>query len=349
MEGKLHDRVIRIFCGTLFALFSFCWLFFFQRELMDMAYRTLFSDYKDVVNLLVHNHLVLSVIVTIILALLAIPGRYIFHFGRGLHSCNYLLSAVSLGIITGFDEHRFFAQTSTTWIVTTLFVVLLPIACLVISSVPKSKYNDRPRTLAGNLLIMSLLFCLIGLMGNTCENTHRSLRMERLYSTGHFEELLAIGMEEEESNEAIDLIRAQAMLSLPTGSNPQGCMIGERLFDYSIFNPQRLSHTLRQLDDSQAYLASCLLEGKRELFTDSIALASYTILPKYYMQALVMSADSVARSLFPQQFANEQALYNQFLTTLEQLSDEPEQFRANSTFEDYHKSYYWYSNFIIKE
>ena len=345
MEKKSCDKCVRWLCGILFAAFAFCWLYFFQRELLWAENRFLFSEGNGLRIWMFNHHFVVSLALTVIALLLAIPGRLVLRFKKGLYACNYLLSAAFLGVITGYDGEFVFGQSLTVWIVSGSFLFVLFLICKIVASVPKSEYNDRPRTLAGNLLILSLLFAITSYLGNTDENLHRRLRMEQLYNEGEYERLLDLGRFEEESDPGIDLLRAKALLQMPPKPNPAGSQIGEFLFCFNISDPKALSKSLKEIDNDQAYLASCLLDGDLKTLADTINLDSYKILPGYYMQALVIVNDSTARAKFPQHFAEEESLYNSFCEKLEPLEFEPRQFQANSTFIDYHQTYYWFYTF----
>lgn len=347
MKRKSCDKCVRWMCGILFSLFAFCWLFFLQRDLLCVTYNRLLYGTEDSGLLNSHSHFVISFFLTALALLLVIPGRFLFRFKNGLYACNYVLSAIYLGAITGYAGGYFMEQSSAAWIVTIVFAVVLFLICRMVASVPRSDYNDRSRILAGNLLIMSLLFCMVGYLGNTDENLHRRLRMEHLFSDGAYERLLEVGRDEEESDRYIDLLRAKAMLGLSSESGPMGSKIGDLLFGYSISDPQMLSEALKEIPGADAYYASCLLEGDISSFADSIDLSQYTVLPRYYMQAMVLAGDSVARSRFPGQYSEEFSGYKSFIDKVESLGDETEIFLANSTFIDFHSTYYWFHRFRI--
>ena len=343
MVNKYCDTCIRWLCGILFSAFAFCWLFFFQQDLLCAAYNKLLYGVESAN--VVHHHIIISLLLVALAFSLVIPGRYMLRFKKGLYACNYLFSAAFLGVITGYDGDSVFGQSTTVWIVTSAFAVILFFVCKMVASVPRSEYNDRPRTLAGNLLIMCLLFCMVGFLGNTDENLHRRLTMEHLLSEGEYGKLLEVGSKEEESDRYIDLLRAKAMLEVPFESNPAGSGIGELLFSYSISDPISLSVALNEIPDAQAYLASRLLAGDLCGFADSIELSRYKILPQYYMQALVCLGDSSAMKMFPVQYNEELSRYKSFNDKVESLGDEPEKFLANSTFIDFHSTYYWFLRF----
>ena len=345
MEKKSCDICVRWLCGILFAAFAFCWLYFFQRELLQAENRVLFSDDNGLRIWMFNHHLLVSLFLTVVALLLAIPGRLVLRFKKGLYACNYLLSAAFLGVITGYDGESVFGQSVTVWITSGIFLFVLFLICKIVASVPKSEYNDRPRTLAGNLLTMSLLFAITAYLGNTEENVHRRLRMEQLYDKGDYQRLLDYGRFEEETDPGIDLLRTKALLQLPSDNNPSGSQIGENLFRYSISDPRALSKALKGMDNEQAYLASCLLDGNLKAFSDTINLDAYKTLPCYYMQALVIAADSLAGVKFPKQYAEAQSAYDSFCEALEPLENQPRQFQANSTFINYHESYFWFYTF----
>ena len=343
MEKKSCDRCIRWICAVLFAAYAFCWLYFFQRELLQAENSVLFSADNGLRIWMFNHHLLVSLFLTFVALLLVIPGRLMLRFKKGLYACNYMLSAIFLAVITGYDGESVFGRDLTVWIASGAFLFVLFLICKIVASVPKSEYNDRPRTLSGNLLILSLLFGITAYLGNTDENLHRRLKMEQMFEDGRYEQLLEYGRYEEESDSGIDLLRAKSMLALPT--DPAGSAIGDMLFRYSISDPKALSKALKSMNNEQAYLAACLLDGNLKAFSDTINLDTYKTLPGFYMQALVIANDSAACARFPKEFAQSQTAYDSFCEALEPLEQEPLQFQVNSTFINYHETYFWFYTF----
>ena len=344
-RSKSNDKSIKWLCGILFSVFALLWLCIFQANLLNDVFRHVLQELFKADNVNLH-YLILPVALALIITLLVIPFARLFKFKDSLYACNYLVSALLLGIVTAFESSSspiLSGPTTTVWIATVIFSAILFIICKIIQTVPRQSVMNGPRVTSGNLLIMTLLFCLVGYLGNTDENLHRRLMMEHLYAQSEYEELLEIGRLEEESDPAIDLLRAQAMLNL--SAEPASSKIGEQLFSYSISDPQSLSQSLKETQNEQAILASNLLDKDLDSFRAKIKYESYKILPKYYMQALVIANDSIARTKFPQQYAEEKSLYDSFCQTLEPVESESPQYQSNTTYIKYHTTYFWYYTF----
>ena len=345
MEKKSRNIRIRWMCGILFSAFAFCWLFFFQQDLLCAAYNKVLYGMEHPIGIQTPNRVVVALLLTAFSQFLVLPGKFLLRFKRGQYACNYLLSAVFLGVITIYDGNSLFGELTIKWMVTLIFAVLLYLICKIVASIPRSDHNDRPRTLAGNLIIMATLFCITAYAGNTDENLHRRLRMERLYAEQDYEGVLKVGSLEEESNHTIDLLRAKSMLNLPADANPAGSRIGDLLFEYSISDPKALSAALKEMDNTQAYLTSCLLQADLASFRDSLNINNYTSLPKYYLQALIIANDTTTQAQFPDQYAKEYSEYTTFQASLAQVESEPQQYQSNATYIPHHQTYFWFYTF----
>lgn len=315
MQNTSSDKVIRILCAVMFVTFAFCWTFFFQAGLLEAAYSGLVGRTGLRIP---YNRLAMSVVLVLVSMLFVLPSRRIHNFRNGLVACNYILSAIFLGALTGYH------QPARVWIFAALFAILLIVICRIVASVPKPDIVER--SFSGAILIMTLLFCLIAILGNTDENTHRQLLIERYMEKGEYEKALQVGRFEEESNEAIDLLRAKALIA--TGQ------IGDELFQYSICNPSVLADSL----DGEI---SLLLKGDLQAFCSTIDLSAYSSLPRYYMQAMVLAGDQRVQDIYPEDYTEASDQYTRFLEVLDSVKDTPQQYQSNATFLDFHETYYW--------
>lgn len=344
MENR-ESKGIRIMCLVIFLTFTLSWLMFFQRDLLSAAMTTLSSDRSSS-----YACFFVSVLL-IFLVLLPVPIiNSIFKFRNGLYAANYTLSAFMLGAFTGYDGNRFFGQSGKEWIISVCFVAAIFIFSVIKSFSVRSNTPDNPRKISDNLLIMTLLFCLAAFLGNTDENLHRKLRIERYLSKCQYEKALQVGCNEEETDSDITLLRAKAMLLLDA-DNP-GSGTGEHLFAYPIREPKLLSLGLSKLlsdpmyDNVTVNIARALVDC--DIYTaDSLIMPFLRQgrLPAYYMQVLVLNESTDAAARFPEEFAKEKERFDLFVETLERMKNDPMLIRANSTYKEYGKTYYWYYEF----
>lgn len=332
MREERDNKGIRVMCLVMFVAFGIGWTYFFQSDIIGAA----FSAVTGKSGLTVPYYpLTMSLLLTGIALLLVFPMRWLMGFKNGLYATHYVLAAVFLGLVAGYDGQSMLGQTMTEWILSGVLILLLIIVCKMVSALPK--YDNAERSVAGALLIMTLLFCMTALLGNTNENMHRRLMMERYSESGNYEKVLQIGKLEEESDESIDMIRAKAMLECGN--------LGDRLFEYSISNPKALAEFLESSDSVS--IDAFLLKGDIKSVVDSIDLFAYKELPKYYAQAMVLAGDLRIQDMFPEEYSKASDLYNQFLEALEPVKNESEQYQANTTYIKFHDSYYWFYSFKL--
>lgn len=341
---KNNDRPIRILCAVLFFLFSFCWFMFFQGDLTAAALSSLSHGSLSLPKLPV------AIVLTLLLILLVIPCGKLFGFSGGQYAANYVPSAFILGAISGFDGNSLFPQPALRWIAAVAVCLAVLLVCKVLSLLRRSPMDCPQRRYAGTLAVMLLLFITAVSLANTDENLHRQLMMEKAMEKGNYNKVLEIGKLEEESTPEIDMMRVQAMLALPA-DNP-GSMIGELLFNYPISDPAALAASMKELSVNDSanrdnILAAVALIERDLMRFDSIfdASAYSAALPEFFMQALVMTDNSAARLSFPEQYDEECAGYEQFCRLLDSLSGKTERYMKNSTFIDFHNTYYWYYRF----
>ena len=91
--------VLRYSCGILFALFTFCYLYFLEGEVLAEA-QYVFS--KGVTT---YSILIGAGIITLVLALLQKLVAFVSRLPEKLHALSYIPSALALAILTDTDEH----------------------------------------------------------------------------------------------------------------------------------------------------------------------------------------------------------------------------------------------------
>ena len=89
-------------------------------------------------------------------------------------------------------------------------------------------------------------------------------------------------------------------------------------------------------------MINCELEKADSLITPYIYKGK---VPKFYMQLLVLTDNKEAADRLPDEYAAQKKILDSFRESLENLKDQPEQFQANSTYIQYHQTYFWYYKF----
>lgn len=348
----------RWLCGILFMAFALSWLCLFQADLLDELYESLMHrwGYDGIVGYGESNihYYAIPVALALLITLLEIPVARLFRFRDGLYACNYLPSALLLGAVTAFEDYnccRILSGPDTkVWIAIVIFCVVLFIVCKIIQKVPRQSLLNGPRIVSGNLLIMTLLFCIVGILGNTDENLHRALMIHRYTVNGQFEKALQVGVNEEEANYVVTNARLDAMLRLDA-ANP-GTGIGEHLFNYPLDNRDSMLDFLQLATTGYVYdslsaviamsMINCDLQKADSLITPYIYQGK---VPEFYMQLLVLTDNKEAAARLPEEFAAQKEILDKFRESLENLKGKPVQFQANSTYIKFHQTYYWYYSF----
>lgn len=348
------DKGIRILCAVLFLAFAFCWFRFFQGDLTVAALA--FVSHGT----LSFPRLPAALILTVLSYLPVLLSEKVFKFRAGQYAANYVPSALILGALSGFDGSRLFPQSAAQWIAAAVICLVILLVCKVLSMIRRSPMDSPSRRFAGTLVIMLILMITAVQLGNTDENLHRRLMIERLVTDGKYDKALSVGRFEEESDVSIAWLRAQAMLQTETESGVDGSAIGEMLFAYPVPDAKDLALRLKKSENGNAQLAAYLLERDIDAFVGAIGSDSASLnlsswqndaLPMYYMQAVVIASSigydisDAAQLLYPDQFRQEKSAYEAFCRQLDPLKSETRQYAANSLFIDYHETYYWFYEF----
>lgn len=225
-NNRAHQQkpagVIRYSCGILFMLFSFCYLFFLQGELLAEAqyvYSQGITTYNVLIGALIIS-IILQVVQWIVCTLSRLPARW--------HALSYLPSMLFLTILTDVDRDSIhqFSFGAWLWIVPLVLVVYV-IAVVVIrcfSTYENSEFRDLRSLLYPNYII---LFCLILAVGSIPQSTdvyHYELKAERLILEKDYEGALRVGKGALRSSARLTQLRMYAL-------SKQG-QLAERMFDY---------------------------------------------------------------------------------------------------------------------
>lgn len=216
---------IHLMCAIVLIVFSFCWLYFFQSDVLMMAQHIL-SD-----GLTHYNPLVGAVIMTTVALLLQLLVYSIVRLRKRTHALTYLPSMLLLALLSstriqGDSE----ITSSVSWWVPVLILIVWVLVVLVARLAQEVENDDDFRLFSRpmwiNMLTMAIMIMCVAWMGNTNAVFHYRMAAERNLLEGDAEDALKAGRKSLESDESLLMLRMYALAR-------EG-ELGERLFHYPV-------------------------------------------------------------------------------------------------------------------
>ena len=179
-KKKQNDSAttVRVVCAIVFILFSWCWLYYFQYDLLTMAQHVLSHGLTH------YNRLVGAIVVTVVLMLLQNLVSKVTRLGKSFYALTFFPSMLSLGMLTnivpepdGGINHEF-----SGWLCLLILIAWGGVSYVVTKL---QELDDAPnpnifsRTMWVNLLIMVFMMMSVAGIGNTDAVFHYRMRAER--------------------------------------------------------------------------------------------------------------------------------------------------------------------------
>lgn len=325
-----YDRTgesMKTVCRIIFLVFSLFWLVFFQTDLEAYVHSILTG------NIIEFHPVLLGVIFALIVTFLEIPVSRLLGFSGAWEACNYIPSAMLLGICTGYTDEYLTGHSPLAWVFIVLGGVVATIILKMLSELTRVGRNNHLQTVSLNLFLMFLVMLVTPLLANTDENMHREMRTAHYMQQGDYARALKVGREAEETTVRLAQLRADCMAKLQC-DGPDGSALGEMLFTYSLpsgLSGAVLSDSCSAAEAENRHLASLLLMRELKQFSDCITLKDSVVridswkggqMPVHYMEALLLegSSNELLMSLYPSQTDACAAL-------LEEYRAEPQKYR----------------------
>lgn len=293
-EEKRLQRVVALFCATLFALFSFLFVAVYQSPLLEALYDHVATGKLD------YNGYLVAAVISPLLTLLALWLNRIAKFQREWTAMAYLPSALLLAFITDIDRSLYVGGwSSTSWIVifsVAMFVyaALAFVLQRVLFEKIKNLAMSTNRMIWRNLILFVIMFCLAGTLSNGEENFKREALVASRYKGGDAEGALAVGYKSLDASRELTAMRAYILAKENS--------LGERLFEYpQLYGAEGLLPFAQQTsplspDSVATLLGDTIKENENTLgylrrlaYADTLALAARD----YYLSALLLEKEVI--------------------------------------------------------
>lgn len=368
-------RIQTVVCGLLFSIFSFTYLYVFQRDILEAVHyslahgKTHFAPFAS------------AVVITFVLILLRWGVNSLLGLKGMVRAVSYFPSFLILGALTDIGRSIYMDSYHGYWLWLLPLVLLVFIGTVYvlrrIFRLQLNKEYSLTVLVNSNLLILLVLgFMVIGL-GNTDRAFHYELSVERRIREKQYDKALEVGEHSLDATRTLTALRAYALAHVG--------QMGDRLFAYPqyykseglFFKGDSLAD-LRYTNDSiytflgvrpyegeskllflrhicyretgkytslDYYLSALLLDKRLEEFASAMCdfNSDSTHIPRYYGEALVMYQDIhpdhtclQADSTVVERYAAYKARRKEFASPVEERN------RMRREFGD---TYWWYYDY----
>ena len=327
-------RMTTVVCGFLFSLFSFVYLYVFQRDVLEALHfslahgKTHFAPMGS------------AVVITLILLLLRWGVNSLLGLKGYIRSLSYLPSFLVLCALTDVGRTVYMSAYHTVW------SWLLPVLILIfvvfaywLRGLYRNQLNTEGSRLGlvnYNLLILFVQCLMTVLVGNTNRAFHHELEVERYLRDREYVEALEVGKRSLESTHTLTALRAMAMAHAK--------LMGEKLFEYpqyygvdGLFFDEDSTAVLRFTNDS----VYDLLGGKPYVVDDFYE--SEDSLPRYYREAMAIYRSNHSDSVFVRNDSVMQEKYIRYKTRQMEFASPLEE--QNYMKREFGDTYWWYFDY----
>ena len=281
---KQHNdsaMTIRMVCAIVFIIFTWCWVFYFQYDLLTMAQHVLSNGLTH------YNRTIGAIVITVVLLLVQNLVHKFTRLNKSFYSLTFFPSMLLLGMLTNItpDSKGGINHGFSGWL-----AILVLIAWVGVSYVSTklqeldedANPNIFSRSMWVNLLLLVFQIMITSGISNTNAVFHYRMRAERCLLDGDVDGALRIGKKSLECDEALVMLRMQALARKDA--------LGEQLFEYRVCGS---SKTILPTNDS---ISSLLLYPVDSIYKFIGAIPAYKMEPMHYLR-LIQRRDSLPRKV----------------------------------------------------
>ncbi len=272
---------IRVVCAIVFILFTWCWVYYFQCDLLTMAQHVLSNGLTH------YNRLVGAIVITVTLLFIQNLVHKFTHLNKSFYSLTFFPSMLLLGMLTNIspDPEGGINHGFSGWL-----AILVLIAWGGVSYVSAklqeldedTNTNIFSRSMWVNLLLLVFQMMITSGIANTDAVFHYRMRAERCLLNGDVDGALEAGKKSLECDEPLVMLRMLALARKDA--------LGEQLFEYKVCGS---SKSILPTNDS---IPTLLLYPVDSIYKFLGAVPAYRMEPMHYLK-LVQRKDSVPRKV----------------------------------------------------
>ena len=216
---------IRLMCAIVFVVFSFCWLYYFQADVLMMSQHVLSKGLTH------YNPLVGAVLITLLLGVIQYVVYGVIHLTKRFHALTYLPSMLILGMLSSVNPIGADGiEVGFSWYTPILVIVCWWMLTRMGRLAQEVEYDkafelfSQPMWI--NMLIMAFLMICVAWIGNSNAVLHYRMKVERCLLEGNIDGALKVGKKSLESDADLTMLRMYALARKGT--------MGESLFEYPV-------------------------------------------------------------------------------------------------------------------
>lgn len=289
MSQHIHNKteqtgILRTTCAVVFMMLSFCWLYFFQGDILTVVQHGLSGGKTH------YDHAVGAVIITAVAQVLQLLVYAFIRLSHRSHALTYLPSFLLLAFISSVSFP--FSWGAWPW-ATPMVLILWGLAIWVAKKVPPFINDVRgnkglfSRPVWLNLLQITAMMFIVTALSNTNAVDHFKAHAEVSLGRGDTAEALRAGKKSHETDASLTMLRAFAL-------SQQG-ELGNRFFEYAVVGSSSDLLPLAGSNSSLQLLADTLLWDHFGVRPDSIVnFGSQVLTTAQYIDSLM--CDTLATS-----------------------------------------------------
>lgn len=223
LSYKKAARILTVACGLLFSIFSFVYLYVFQKDVVGALHYSLSQGKTH------YSPLVGAVIITVVLLIFRWGINRLMGLKGPVRALSYFPSCLLLGVLTDVNcgiFHGGSIEDEWLWLLPLLLLIYVGVV-YTLRRVFRFWLNQEGSVLGlvnSNLAILTLLCLMTVGIGNSNVNFHHELAVERAIRGQDYSGARMVGVESLETTRTLTVLRAHAMSLEGT--------LGEHLFEY---------------------------------------------------------------------------------------------------------------------